>query len=204
MSKPDTVRVIEWPVVEPVSLTEARAQLSLMPDQTEFDALLLGQIATARRLIERRLSITLVATRYRATWADGVDPVYHPVGCAGSGWQTGRKVLHLPAPPVLISEAYPITVTVDGTALASTDYEVDEDSFPAILTLDNQAYGKIVVTYWAGVAPGGAIEPMIRSAILAYVTHQFENRGVLNTEGGGELPQAFETLLAASSWNGGW
>jgi hypothetical protein len=48
------------------------------------------------------------------------------------------------------------------------------------------------------------IEPTIRSALLAYVNHQFENRGVLNTEGGGELPQAFETLLAASSWNGGW
>ena len=93
---------------------------------------------------------------------------------------------------------------MDGTALSSTDYEVDEDAFPATLTLDNQAYGKVVVTYWAGVAPGGTIEPMLRSAILAYVTHQFENRGVLNTEGGGELPQAFETLLAASSWNGGW
>jgi hypothetical protein len=45
---------------------------------------------------------------------------------------------------------------------------------------------------------------MIRSAILAFVNHQFENRGVLNTEGGGELPHAFEALLAASSWNGGW
>jgi len=186
MAKPDTIRVLQWPIVEPVTLTEAKAQVSLAQDQTEHDRFLLDKIAAARRLIERRLSVTLVATQYRATW------------------QTGGSVLDLPAPPVLISATYPITVTVDGVALAAGDYEVDEDSFPATLTLDTPTTGKVVVTYWGGVAPGGVIEPTIRSALLAYVNHQFENRGVLNTEGGGELPQAFETLLAASSWNGGW
>lgn len=186
MSKPDTIRVLQWPVVEPVSLTEAKAQCGMMPDQAEHDRFLLDKIAAARRLIERRLSITLVATQYRATW------------------QAGGSVLHLPAPPVLISATYPITVTVDGVALAAADYEVDEDAFPATLTLDTATTEKVVVTYWGGVPPGGTIEPTVRSALLAYVNHQFENRGVLNTEGGGELPQAFETLLAASSWNGGW
>ena len=186
MSKPDTIRVLQWPVVEPVSLTDAKLQCGMLADVTEFDRFLLDKISAARRLVERRLSVTLVATQYRATW------------------QTGGDVLDLPAPPVLISGTYPITVTVDGTALASTDYEIDQDAFPATLTLDTATNAKVVVTYWAGVAPGGVIEPMVRSAILAYVNHQFENRGVLNTEGGGELPQAFETLLAASSWNGGW
>ena len=186
MAKPDTVRVLQWPLVEPVSLTEAKAQVSLAQDQTEHDRFLLDKVAAARRLVESRLSVTLVATQYRATW------------------RTGGQVLHLPAPPVLISATYPITITVDGVALAAGDYEVDQDAFPAIVTLDNETTEKIVVTYWAGVAPGGVIEPMVRSAILAYVNHSFENRGVLNTEGGGELPQAFETLLAASSWNGGW
>lgn len=202
MSKPDTIRVLQWPVVEPVSLTDAKAQCGLLPDQVEFDRFLLDKIGAARRLIERRLSVTLVATQYRATWQAGREVVHHPIGYAG--WPSSRTVLHLPAPPVLISATYPVTVTVDGAALASTDYEVDQDAFPATLTLDNATTAKIVVTYWAGVAPGGVIEPTIRSALLAYVNHQFENRGVLNTEGGGELPQAFETLLAASSWNGGW
>ena len=186
MSKPDTIRVLQWPVVEPVSLTEAKLQCGMLPDVTEFDQFLIAKIGAARRLVERRLSVTLVATQYRATW------------------HTGGDVLDLPAPPVLISGTYPITVTVDGVALASTDYEVDQDAFPATLTLDTATNAKVVVTYWGGVAPGGMIDPMVRSAILAYVNHQFENRGVLNTEGGGELPQAFETLLAASSWNGGW
>lgn len=186
MAKPDTIRVLQWPIVEPVTLTDAKAQVSLAQDQTEHDRFLMDKIAAARRLIERRLSVTLVATQYRATW------------------QTGGSVLDLPAPPVLISATYPITVTVDGVALSASDYEVDQDAFPATLTLDTATTGKVVVVYWGGVAPGGVIEPTIRSALLAYVNHQFENRGVLNTEGGGELPQAFETLLAASSWNGGW
>lgn len=186
MSKPDTIRVLQWPVVEPVSLTDAKLQCGMLADVTEFDSFLIAKIGAARRLVERRLSVTLVATQYRATW------------------QAGGDVLDLPAPPVLISATYPITVTVDGTALSASDYEVDQDAFPATLTLDTATTSKVVVTYWAGVAPGGVIEPMVRSAILAYVNHQFENRGVLNTEGGGELPQAFETLLAASSWNGGW
>lgn len=184
--KPDTIRVLQWPVVEPVTLTEAKRQVGMMPDQTEHDRLLLEKIAAARRLIERRLSVTLVATQYRATW------------------KNGGSVLSLPSPPVLIDADHPISVTVDGVALASTDFEVDEDAFPATVTLDTATAEKTVVTYWAGVAPGSPIEPTVRSALLAYVTHQFENRGVMNTEGGGELPQAFETLLAASSWNGGW
>lgn len=186
MAKPDTIRVLQWPLVEPVSLTEAKAQCGLLEDVTEFDRFLLDKVAAARRLVESRLDATLVATQRRATWRDG------------------GKVLHLPAPPVLISGTYQIAVTVDGVALDASAYEVDEDAFPATVTLDDATKEKVVVTYWAGVAPGTPIEPMIRSAILAYVNHQFENRGVLNTEGGGELPQAFETLLAASSWNGGW
>jgi len=107
MAKPDTIRVLQWPIVEPVSLTDAKAQVSLAQDQTEHDRFLLDKIAAARRLIERRLSVTLVATQYRATW------------------QTGGDVLDLPAPPILISATYPITVTVGGVALAAADYEVD-------------------------------------------------------------------------------
>ena len=184
--KPDTIRVIQWPVIEPVSLTEAKAQVGLMSDQTEHDRLLLDKIAAGRRLIERRLGVTLVATQYRATWKDGA------------------AVLHLPAPPVLIDASHTLQVTADGVAISASEYEVDEDAFPATVEFDQAQTGKVVATYWGGVAPGTVIDPMIRSALLAYVDHAFENRGILNTQGGSELPQAFETLLAASSWNGGW
>jgi len=184
--KPDTIRVVEWPVVEPVTLSEAKAQVGLMPDQTEHDRFLHDKIAAARRLIEKRLGITLVATQYRATW------------------KAGAAVLHLPYPPVLIDAGHALAVTVDGDAVSSGDYEVDEDSFPATVDLDQAQTGKVVATYWAGLAPGASVCPMLKSALLAYVNHAFEHRGVMDATGGAELPQAFETLLAASSWNGGW
>lgn len=184
--RPDTIRIIESPVVEPVSLREARQQVGLMDDQTEFDLLILRAIATGRRLIEKRLGATLVATHYRVSWA------------------TAPAVLDLPNPPLLIDEDHPLEVTVDEAAVDPADYEVDSYAMPATVNFDSQPTGKVVATYWAGVAPGTEIEPTLKSALLMYVSHAFENRGILADGSSSELPQGFETLLAASSWNGGW
>lgn len=186
--KPDTFRVIEWPVVEPVTLTEAKAQIGLTADQTEWDRLLLDKIGAARRLIETRLAMTLVATRYRATWKE----------------PAGQTVFKLPAPPLLVDSAHPLAITVDGVALTSSEFSVDVDAIPGEVTLASSTMGRVVIEYWGGVAPEGQICPMLKSAVLAYVDHQFNNRGVLATDTATELPQAFDTLLAASSWNGGY
>ena len=184
--RPDTITLLEGPVVEPVSLREARQQVGLMDDQTEFDVLLLRAIATGRRLIEKRLGMSLVATHYRASW------------------KTAPAVLDLPNPPLLLDEDYPLEVTVDGDEVDAEDYEVDSYARPATVNFDSQPTGKVVAIYWAGVAPGVEIEPTIKSALLMYVTHAFENRAILADGPTAELPQGFETLLAASSWNGGY
>lgn len=182
---PDTIRVIEWPVIEPVSLSDVKAQLSMMADQTEHDRFLMDKVATARRLIETRLSMTLVATKYRAVWKENYP-----------------KVVQLPAPPLLYGEGYGIDVTIDGEA--TEEFTVDADAIPGQIEFGAAGSGDLVVEYWGGVAPGTRIDPMLKSAILVYVVHQFDNRGVLAADSSTELPQAFETLLAASSWNGGW
>lgn len=184
--RPDTLKVLEWPSVEPVTLTEARQQVGMMPDQTDFDAFLLRALATARRLIESRLGATLVATKYRATWAQA------------------PAVLDLPSPPLLADADHDLEVLVDGVVVSPADYEVDADARPATVTFDSKPSGKVVANYWAGAAPGALIEPTIRSAILMYVSHAFENRGILAEGGTAELPQGFETLLASASWNGGY
>lgn len=181
--KPRSCVLLTPPVVEPVSLAEVRAQLRMTPDQTDEDAFLLGAIATARRLIERRLGISLVATRYRATWPAGV------------------VVLELPNPPLLLDDDHGITVTVDGQA---ADFNVDADLRPAELELETPADGTVVVTYWAGVAPGTGIAPQLRSALLMYVGHLYSNREASSTEPPAAVPMAFETLLASESVNGGW
>lgn len=184
--RPDTVRTLEHPAQEPVTLDEAKAQIGLMPDQTEHDDILALKIATGRRLIEARLGITMVATQYRATWKAAPD------------------TLRLPAPPLLLASSYPLEITVDGEPLDEAFYDVDEDATPAEVELSKGRGKKVVVTYWGGVEPGDEICPMLRSALLAYVDHAFNNRGILATDSAVELPQAFDTLLAASSWNGGW
>lgn len=184
--KPDTIRVIQWPAVEPVTLSEAKAQVGLQIDQSEFDRFLLDRIATARRFVERRLGVTLIATRYRARWHEA------------------PLVLELPSPPLLVDASHPLTITVAGVAQAANTYTVDADAYPGSVTFSAQPTGAVVAEYWGGLAEGQPVDPMLKSALLAFVNHQFENRGVLNTEGGGELPQAFESLLAASSWSGMW
>jgi len=94
--------------------------------------------------------------------------------------------------------------TTHGVALDEDDYEIDLDAIPGEVTLSKGVGKKVVVEYWGGVEPGEQVCPMLRSALLAYVDHAFNYRGIIATDGDVELPQAFETLLAASSWNGGW
>lgn len=187
MIRPDTLRILTPPASEPITLAEAKRQIGLMEDQDEHDDLLAGQIATARRLVEQRLGIAILATEYRATW------------------RSAPAILRLPAPPLLTGSAYPLTVTSDGEELEEGEhYDLDLDAVPAEIELSAGSGTKVVVTYWAGVEPGDTIDPLLRSAMLAYIDHQFNNRGVLASESSTELPQAFETLLAASSWSGGY
>ena len=212
---PDTLRVLEWPLVEPVTLTEAKLQIGLSDDQTDYDRFVLDKIAAARRIVEQRLGITLVATKRRATWktlwprpaptdvaAQALLPGYGLRPMAYWSNFNGRPVISLPAPPLLLDEAHPLVVTANGNA--TTSYTLDEDAIPATLTFTADVAAPVVVTYWAGVTEGARIDPLVRSAILSFVRHQFDNRGIIADDGNAELPQAFEAMLAASSWNVGW
>ena len=184
--RPKTLRIIAAASEEPVTLEEAKDQVGLLAEQEEFDSLLAGAISAGRRVIEQRLGITLAATQYRAKW------------------DAGAVVLHLPAPPVLIDEEHPLTVTVGGEALTESEYELEADAMPAELVLDNRAVDQVVVEYWGGVADATAIDPALRAALLMFVEHQFNHRGVMTESGFQELPQGFEMLLAASSHSGGY
>lgn len=181
--KPRSVKLLTPPTVEPVTLAEVKQHLRLMPDQTDDDLYLMGLVAAARRLIERRLGISLVATQYRAKW------------------DAGAVVLPLVA-PVLVNVDYPLSITVDGDALASGDYELDADA--SEIELDTAATGEVVATYWSGVVPGQPIAPQLRAALLLYVAHLYANREAASTDAPAEVPMAFETLLASESVNGGW
>lgn len=184
--RPKTLRILTAPTVEPVTLEEAKEQVGLLAEQEEFDSLLAGAIAAGRRVIEQRLGVSLSATQYRAKW------------------DAGAVVLSLPAPPVLVDEEHPLTITVGGVELAQSEYELEADAMPAEIELDTRAADQVVVTYWGGVADPADIDPALRAALLMFVEHQFNHRGVMTESGFQELPQGFEMLLAASSISGAY
>lgn len=184
--RPATLKIIERPTEEPVTLSEAKLQVGLLDEQDEFDTFLEHQISAGRRVIEQRLGLTMLPTSYRAKWPKG------------------SKVLYLPAPPLLEGSAYPLTVTVDDVELDEADYEVEADAMPAEITLANTAAGQVVVEYWAGHEEATDIEPQLRSALLMFVDHMFENRGIVAEGGAVELPAGFEMLLASASHTGGY
>lgn len=186
--RPDTLVVTDIEAdVEPVTLDEAKAQLGMMPEQVDFDALLAGQIATAREFLEARLGRSLVLKKYRAKWKK----------------PAGRRFV-LPRPPLVVDETHALAVTVDGDELAGSEYEAEADAMPAYVELDASPAGEVVIEYWAGPTEAQPVSRRLKSAILLYVVHLFENRGVLAANSSVELPQAFEALLASESHSGGW
>jgi uncharacterized phiE125 gp8 family phage protein len=195
-----SVVVTTQPTVEPVSLTEAKAQLSLLPEQTDDDALIVGLIAAARRLVERRLGLALAPQQLRARYELDGD------GWRRAGIGGGPSVLELPIAPVLTGSTYPVVVDLDGVAVSSSTYSVDSDSLPGFLrflsaptVLDTST---LTVSYWAG--PTGRIPPQLRAAILLYVGHLYAHREAVSTERAEVVPMAFETLLASESVTGRW
>lgn len=183
-----SLKVITRPVIEPVTLTEAKAQVGLDVEQTDWDDFLVAKIAAGRVFLESRLSTTFIATQYRATWES--------ITC--------RKV-KLPRPPLLVDEDHELAITADDLPIDQEDLvEIDTDSMPGWIELPSSASGKLVISYWAGVESIDDVDPLHRSLLLKYVDHEFRNRGILADGTATELPQAFEAALAAASWGGSY
>lgn len=202
--RPRSVVLLTPPVVEPVPLDLAKSQCGLVPEQQDDDEILLALIATARRLCERRLGMSLVATQYRARWGFAANA---PGAYADEStrWPIG---VELPNPPLIVSEAFPLSITVDGVAMTAGQYAVDSDCRPALIRFNVQpglgwSGGELSVTYWAGVAPGARIAPQIVSAMLLIIRHLYDNRSAVPTDISAiVLPMAVETLLASESIDG--
>lgn len=197
-----SVVVITQPTVEPVSLAEAKRQLSLMPEQTDDDQMIVRMISTARRLVEKRLGVALAPQQIRARYdqADGDGWYRGPAGI-------GRAALELPVSPVMTGGGFPLVVDVDGVTVSSAAYSVDTDSMPGAVRFSSvpsvSDSATLTVTYWAGQ---NTIAPQLRSAILLYVGHLYANREVVTTDGSqpAEVPLAFDALLASESISGRW
>lgn len=188
------------PVVEPVSLAEAKAQLRILPDFTDDDALVMALVATGRRLVERRLGITLLATQYRATFADPLDLLSNR---HESNWWGWSDTLELPHGPLLVGGSYSVTVTAGGVTVPTSGYVVDADSRPGRIRLASPGTASAyVVTYWAGQATAAAVPPTLKTAILLLVGHLWAHREATVEGSVSELPYGVEMLLAAETQTG--
>lgn len=188
------------PVVEPVSLAEAKAQLRILPDFTDDDALVMALVATGRRLVERRLGITLLATQYRATFADPLDLLSNR---HESNWWGWSDTLELAYGPLLVDGSHPVSITAGGVTLDAATYVVDAESRPGRIRLVNPGTAsQIVVTYWAGQATAAAVPPTLKTAILLLCGHLWAHREATVEGSVSELPYGVEMLLAAETQTG--
>ena len=184
------------PVVEPVSLAEAK--LHLRVDIEDDDAYIVGLISAAREWVESYLDRSLVYTQ----WTMRLDRFPYEI--------------ELPRPPMAMAgthTATAITYTLEGgstATLATTEYRVDRHSTPGVMrtnyagTWPSHLYDRnsVSVTWWAGYGEDGTKVPrVIRNAILLLVAHWYENRqAVLVGSISKELEYSVNALLNSVSW----
>ena len=212
MPKLRSLKQLSEPEVEPVSLAAAKGQVGLLPEQGDDDALLLRLISTGRRLVEQRLGVTLATRQFRATFepanlghCHGHDHYHQDY----TYYQGSRGLgLRIPAPPLLVDGTHPLTITVAGVTVNANTYTVDSDSTPAVIRFSTwptfDEANPLVVTYWAGPALGGRIEPAAETVILLYLAHGFKNREGVIPGSANPLPMGIETLLASISVTGAY
>jgi uncharacterized phiE125 gp8 family phage protein len=162
------IKIITAPVLEPITLTEAKAQCRV--DISDDDALITGYIAAARDYCEK-IDWRAYLTQTIELWLEE--------------WPCGDEI-SLPRPPlqsVTKIEYY----GVDDTkyTLETSVYGVDANSTPGRVHLKyNQVwpstqlrdYSAICVTYLAGWTAAANVPQTIKQAVLLLVGHWYENR----------------------------
>jgi len=186
---------VTQPVVEPVSVAEAKAHLRVDGDEDNF--YIASLLAAARDWVEVYLDRTLILTQ----WTMKMDRF--PIGD-----------VELPRPPM---RPLPVSVTFTSesgavSVLASNLYRVDAASTPGVIRplreADWPSYmddaNSITVTWSAGYGEDGrSVPPAIRHAILMLVGFWFENRSsVLVGSISKPIEFAVDSLLSSQKWGG--
>lgn len=180
------------PVVDPVSLSEAKAQCRV--DSDADDAYIVSLIRMATNMVENLLETSLINSRWQASY--DLFPVW---------------AIILPRMPLAAGN---ITVTYrlgDGTTRvmtsANNDFQVDRNvmpgriypqwatSWPATRGDENS----VVVSYPTGYGEdGSAIPPEAKHLILVLCAHLYDTRQPTAPGSVATVPLMFDTLLAAS------
>jgi len=189
------VRVTE-PVVEPVTIAEAKSHLRIDTDFTDDDLYLQSLITASRYYVENYVDRTLLRTQLRMK----LD--HFPV------WD-----LPLPRPPAMADSVVVQYVPSDsslGYALTTfTNFRTDRDATPSVLRPQwngtwpscRGAENDVVISWWAGYGTTGADVPVpARHAMLLILSHWYRNREAVSENRFAPVPMSAETLLGTVNW----
>jgi hypothetical protein len=207
-----SLRLIQPPAVEPITLDEAKVQARI--DHDDDDALLEGFIGAAREWCEQFTSRVFITQTWRLT----LDRFPVP-GVMQPGSNHMVQPIHLGLAPSMIGPLQPVEIELRRSPVRSIDklsyiglggasvlltdqqYIADLEAEPARVfppasgswpsTASRPAAVTIEFTAGYGDAPAD-VPKSIKFAILIYVAWLYENRG---DTGDADVPQAVKALL---------
>jgi hypothetical protein len=162
---------------EPVSLSEARAQVNIIdPADTTYDTFLLSLIPQARAFVERESRFFWVAasrTETFSAWGDGRNCVH---------WHSSREFLEIYRRPIASIDSVAYGPAGDDTEYTGfvaplgrfplRIYPAPDNSFPALNTGE-----AITVSYTSGALSSTSEEYLLgKRAMLLLIGHWFANR----------------------------
>jgi len=201
-----SLRKIVQPVVEPVLLSEVKAQCRV--DHDEEDDLLAGHIQAAREYCEKRTDRCFIDTRLEMQLDKFPSEVEvrlpRPPFSPTPGRQTIEvQYLDTSLQTQSIYEASPSMVSTGAQFLAS------RSASPAILTPNMNGYwpavgplrSAITIRWWAGYGAAPQDVPRgLRNAILALAAHWYLTREAVTTGSMAKVPLMVDEMLAIHSW----
>lgn len=190
-----SIRVIEPPAVEPLTIQEAKAHLRV--DSDVEDSYISSLIVAARQTAEIWLRRALITQTICFT----ITIEKNPSGRLSGPVECRSKVIELPRPP--LQEVVSVEVEQgpgNWLSLPSTDYVVDVMEEPGILFPSSGYWNgsKFRITYKAGYGDNGNDVPFpIRQAMLLLIGDWYENRqNIVTGVNLRELPRASMELMA--------
>lgn len=186
--------VVTAPAIEPLSLSEAKDQLSYSHDHQDR---LIGSLITAARVYCETVTGRAFITQTLRLTADAF-PAYD-------------GEFRLPRPPLLTVTNVQYTDTAGATqTVTAANYVVDATSLPGRIALAYgetwptdaiQEIGAVRVNYTAGYgATAASVPETIKHAMRLLIGHWFVNREAVG-QVGGPLELAVKSLLG-SEWSG--
>lgn len=177
------------PVLEPVSLDEAKRQCRVTHDHE--DGLIDGYRQTAREFVEQGCRRGLLTQTWRYTLDEWLDEIVLPMAAPLQSVTTVKYYDTNGAQQTLATSYY----TVDTNAEPGRIYRAADQSWPSVQSDRAQP---IEITYVVGHTDADAVPVSLKQAVLMLTEHFYLHRGpvIVNVGNVTEVPIGTEALMA--------